>query len=195
MAMLLVLMLIVMVTAAGVFASQSTALEVRSAGFMRQAGQTHYVAETGVVASLEQMRQSCSAYLGVMQRRAQGTMPMSGFAEVPLQYRFFLNDFDSRVAPGAIFAPPTGGGMVARTPGSFGIGLLEPGFVTTVSVMGLTNEPMFGYGIGGGRDLTIPMLAVEMTSNGLTRLQSVTDLNNNARSEEQARVIAQVPCL
>jgi hypothetical protein len=195
MAMLLVLMLIVMVTAAGVFASQSTALEVRSAGFMRQAGQTHYVAETGVVAALDRMRESCAAYLGVMQRRAAGMAPTPGFAEPPLQYAFQLNDFNARVLPGAMFAAPTGGGMVSRQPGSFGIGLLEPGFVTTVTVIGLTNEPMVGYSVGGGRDLTIPMLAIELSSNGRTSLQSVTDLNNNALGEEQARVVAQVPCL
>lgn len=197
MAMLLVLMLIVIVTAAGVFASHSTALEVRSAGFIRQAGQTHYVAETGVVAALDQMRQFCSAYLSVMQRRAAAMATPPGYAEPPLQYAFYLDDFRTRVLGGTgLFAPATGGGgMTPRQPGSFGTGLLQPGFVTTVQVIGRFDRPMFGYSVGGGRDFTIPMLAIELTSNGRTQLQGISDVNNNTVGTEAARVIAQVPCL
>jgi type II secretory pathway component PulK len=49
-AMFVVMMLVVMVSAAGVFVARSSALEIRSSGFVRMAGQTHYVTESGAVA-------------------------------------------------------------------------------------------------------------------------------------------------
>lgn len=97
MAMLLVLMLIILVTAAGVFAAQSTAMEVRSAGFVRQAAQTHYVAESGVVASMDRFSLYCSAYLQQMRVAAASTPAAAGLAEPPLQYTFRPEEFDATV--------------------------------------------------------------------------------------------------
>lgn len=77
MAMMLVMMLIVMVSAAGVFAAKSASLDVRSAGYVRQAAQTEYASETGLMMPIPvEMRLNCTGYLGLMlqqQRTAMGS--------------------------------------------------------------------------------------------------------------------------
>ena len=198
MALLLVLMLIVMVTAAGVFASQSTALEVRSSGYTRQAAQTHYVAETGVVTSLELMGRLCSAYVGEMRRRnlASGAATPVGLAEPPLQYAFYSSDFEAAGSGNTsrLFEAPTTGTGGVRVEGSLGTGALQAGFVTTATVVGQASVPMFGFPGGG----TFEILNIEFSSNGRTQLSNVTttmDPRQTSVGTEGARVIAQIPCL
>lgn len=206
MALLLVLILVVMTTAAGVFASLSTAAEIRSSGFTRQAAQTHYISEAGVTASLDQLKQYCSAYVGLMERTARlGGVPTNGLAENPLRYRFLLTDFVPRsmATPAApvrleqtIYAPgpaETGGTMGVQ--GSLGLGGLRPAFGAEMTVLGRVETPMVGFGVSGGRDISVPMLAIELSSEGRTELVGVTDPRNNAVGNELTRVIALVPCL
>lgn len=196
MAMLLVLMLIVMVSAAGVFAAQSTALEVRSAGYLRQAGQTHYVAESGLVAAIDEMRSNCQGYLGIMRANAATAATPPGLAAPPLSYRFYYDDFTTRVVtPGGLFQPPTSGAGGLRVEGSLGTGLLQPGFVTTVTIIGDSLNPQVGFPAGGSLGPRVQMLTMEFASDGRTQLQGVSDLRNNAVGIESARAIAQVPCL
>lgn len=198
MALLLVLVLIVMVTAAGVFAAQSTAFEIRSSGFFRQAAQTHYVAETGIVASLDEMKSTCAAYLTVMRQRAATAMIPPGLAEAPLTYPFYLDDFNARVIPGAIFSASTPS-MGARTEGSLGATALVPGFHTDVTVLAEQSTPQYGFGVGGGRDFYVPIMAIQFESNGETIIQGTTNravrVGGNVQAQEQARMLAAVPCL
>jgi hypothetical protein len=199
MALLLVLMLIVMVTAADVFASQSTALEVKSSGYTRQAAQTHYVAETGVVTTLELMSRLCTAYVGEMRRRnlAPGAPPPPpGLAEAPLQYAFYSTDFDAAGSGNTsrLFEPASAGMGGLRVEGSLGTGLLTAGFVTTATVVGQASVPMFGFPGGGSFEI----LNIEFSSNGRTQLSNVTtvmDPRQTSVGTEGARVIAQIPCL
>ena len=198
MALLLVLVLIVMVTAAGVFAAQSTAYEIRSSGFFRQAAQTHYVAETGVIASLDEMKSLCAAYLIIMQQRqATATVPV-GLAEAPLRYSFYTDDFNTRLVTGSVFQASTLSGST-RTEGSLGASALVPGFHTDVTVLAQQSTPQYGFGVGGGRDFYVPILAVQFESNGETIIQGTTNrqvnIGGNVLAQEQARMIAAVPCL
>jgi hypothetical protein len=199
MALLLVLVLIVMVTAAGIFAAQSTAFEIRSSGFFRQAAQTHYITESGVVASLDEMKTYCSAYLTVMrQRQSAATMTPPGLAEPPLAYPFYLDDFNSRVLPGSIFAMSTLAGG-ARTEGSLGPTALHPNFRTEATVLAEQSTPQFGFGVGGGRDFYVPKLAIQFESAGETILEGTTNraanVGGNVQAQEQLRMLATVPCL
>jgi len=198
MAMLLVLLLIVMVTAAGVFASQSTASEIRSSGFFRQSAQTHYVAETGIIAPLDEMKTYCSAYVGIMRQRAQGTATPAGLAEPPLTYPFYLDDFNNRVSTGSLFATPANAGG-SSPEGSLGVGALAPGFRSDVTVVAEESRPQFGFSVGGGRDFYVPIMSILFESNAETILRGTTDrsitVGGNVQAQEQARVVANVPCL
>ena len=201
MALMLVLLLIVMVTAAGVFAAQSTAFEIRSSGFLRQASQTHYVAQSGVIASLDEMRTYCSAYVGLMRQQvASGTVMRPAWAaEPPLQWHFELSDFSARYAGGGIFLPATPG-MGGLTPGSLGATALQPGFRTDATILAEVPTPMVGFGVGGGRDFSVPMMAIQYATNGQTSLAGIVNMylptsGGNVTAVEQARMIAQVPCL
>jgi hypothetical protein len=197
MALMLVLLLIVMVTAAGVFAAQSTAFEIRSSGFLRQATQTHYVAQTGVIAALDEMKAYCPAYMQIMRQRQAMTPTPAGLAEPPLTYSFEYDDFTRRFGQ-TIFAPRTPA-MGGFAPGSLGTSALMPGFMTTTTVLAEESRPQVGFGVGGGRDFYVPMMQVEFSSLGRTSLQGVTNFSatrgGNVTAAEQARVTAQVPCL
>lgn len=215
MALLLVMMLVIMTTAAGVFAANATAAEVRSAGYIRQAAQTHYIAETGAIASMDQLKVYCSAYVGLMQQQANALgVPTNGMAENPLRYRFYLADFiprsvsmttpmrfETRIyAPGPAEIPL--GGTLGRQ-GSMGLGSVAPNFAATLTVMGRTEMPMVGFGVSGGRDVSVPMLAIEVSSEGRTELagsslsitREAANFSNFAVGSELTRVLAQVPCL
>src|SRR5690242_15407483 len=109
MAMLLVLMLIVLVSAAGVFASKSASLEVRSSGFARQAAQTHYVAETGLVSSLDELRRDCGKYMPLINNPPVPLPTRPGLIEPERQYRFYLDYLDTLTLPRQIFQPPAPG--------------------------------------------------------------------------------------
>jgi hypothetical protein len=198
MALLLVLVLIVMVTAAGIFAAQSSAFEIRSAGYFRQAAQTHYITETGVITSLDQMKSLCSAYLLVMRQNQATAAPVPGLAEPPLKYSFFLNDFNNLVVPGSLFAASTLG-TGTRTEGSLGETALQPDFRTEVTVLAEQPTPQFGFSVGGGRDFYVPNLAMQFQSNGQTVIQGTTDMRvtvgGNVQAQEQLRMLATVPCL
>ncbi len=198
MALLLVLVLIVLVTAAGIFAAQSTAFEIRSSGFFRQAAQTHYVAESGVTASLDEMKTYCSAYLTVMRQAAVGASVPAGLAEAELKYSFYTDDFNARVTTGSLFAASTLSGG-ARTEGSLGPTALRPGFRTQVTVLAEQSTPQFGFGVGGGRDFYVPKMSLQFESNGETIIEGITNraarVGGNVQAQEQLRMIATVPCL
>lgn len=183
MAMLLVLMLIVLVSAAGVFAAQSAALDVRSSGFFRQAAQTHYVAEAGAVATLDELRRNCLQYKQLMDARALTATLVGSEAEVRHQYAFYLDDF-TRLTTAPLFATPTAG-----TAGSLGPGALSPGFVTTATLLYEVPTTLVGQDVNS----RWPTYVFELASSGTTRLP-VSDTRGNAVGNEETRVLAQVPC-
>ncbi len=199
-----VAMLIVMVSAAGVFAAQSSALEVRTSGFVRQASQTQYVSESGVVAALDRVRTDCRAYQQVIDRQVLMTAPDPRYAEQPRTYRFYIDDFITLTLPGTngLFARPTPGGGGARIEGSFGPGNLIAGFVTAARLAARSTQPLPGYDVGGGRNYSPPILSVEFSSEGITRLQTSTGprardprYGGNTEARLNARVLSQVPCI
>ncbi len=206
MALLLVIILIVMVSAAGVFASQSTALEVRTSGYVRQSAQTHYVSESGVIASLDRMRAECRAYRQVIDQQAAMRVSNPNYAEQLRTYRFYLDDFIPLTLPGAngLFAAPTAGMGGTRVEGSFGTGGLSPGFVTTVRIVGRSTQPLVGFDIGGGRNYSPEIDTLEFSADGLTRLQALASMptvtgnpltGGNTEARLLARVLSQVPCI
>lgn len=200
--MFVVMMLVLMVSAAGIFVAKSSSLEIRTSGFLRQAVQTHFISETGATTVLSRMRTNCSSYF-TSNLRARS---LSGAAECPTVmtsrgtitppcYIFMQTDFDVATTPNTIFQPATGTGS-ARTEGSFGAGGLTPLFRVVVTELGADTSPQVGT------DLSDPSLTVLpsrylIESTGTTELDRTgygDDSNNVARGAEALRAITVIQC-
>lgn len=194
MAMLLVMVLIVMVSAAGVFATKSASLDVRSAGFMRQASQTQYVSEMGLMLPMSEMRRFCSAYLGLMlqQQRAGGAVD-PWLEERRMEWRFGLDDMQRPPAGGGaapiVFRQPTGAGA-GRVPGSFGMGLADAAFDTRVIVLGRVPGTMYGFPVDGRMN----MVAFSFESQGRMMVRGVNDPARTGTGTTPSRAVSVIPC-
>ena len=203
--MFIVMMLVVTVSAAGVFVARSSALEIRSSGFVRMAGQTHYVAESGATAVLAQLRRNCQAYFtpqlrqrallgGVAPEECPRVLTSRGYITQAC-YNFALTDFDVLTTPNTVFRSATGSGT-GRTEGSFGTTFIRPNFTVRVTELGAEVSPQRGM------DLSDPSLAnmptrFRIEANGLTSMDQTTfgaDTTNVARSAESLRVITVIQC-
>lgn len=202
-AMFIVLMLVVMVSAAGVFVAKSSSLEIRSAGYVRQAGQTHYVAESGLTLGITQLRTNCRAYFTERLRRdalAGVTIPgcervstASGFLTLPC-FSFSLNEFNS-VYSVPVFDIPSGSGT-ARLAGSFGRGFVTPAMQVRVTELSADTSPQRGSDMTNPGIMALPM-RYEISSVGMTAMDRTvfgSDTTNAARGEEAARAITVVQC-
>lgn len=95
--MLIVMLVLLMTTATAVFAVHATTFEIRAAGNTRQAMQTHYLAETGLEASLAQVdRMGPPAIITAMY--ASTPPATEDFGEPPMMsdkhgYRMLTDDF------------------------------------------------------------------------------------------------------
>lgn len=195
MAMLLVMLLIVIVSAAGVFAAKSASLDVRSAGYVRQAAQTEYVSETGLMLPIVEMRRSCTGYLGLMlqQQRMMVGAPDAWLEEHRVSWRFGIQDFQrplpGGMAPPPVYRTPTGAGAT-RTPGSFGMGLAEAAFDTRVTSLGRVPATLYGFPV----DSRINMVAFLFESRGRVQLNGVSDPAETGAGTIPSRAVAVVPC-
>jgi Tfp pilus assembly protein PilX len=204
-AMFIVMMLVVMVSAAGVFVARSSALEIRSSGFVRMAGQTHYVAESGAVAALAQMRRACQSYFtaqlrqrallgNITQDECGRVLTSRGYVTQPC-YNFALTDFDAITAPNTVFREATGSGLT-RTEGSFGTTFIRPTSRVRVTELGAEVAPQRGMDVSAHALANMPTrFRIEAT--GLTSMDQTTfgaDSTNVARSSEALRAITVIQC-
>ncbi len=209
-AMFIVMMLIVMVSAAGVVVTRSASLEIRSSGFVRQAGQTHYIAESGATAVVARLRLNCQAYVNDFLRRSAldrdtGT---TGCPEVRVSaseiyrkpcYRFASTDPSILGSGTTIFQAPSGTGA-ARVAGSFGAGYLSPTFGVTVTELYGETAAAPGSDVGGSsfsETIRQSRLMIDVTGTSeLDRSLSAysVDSNNVARGAEALRAISVILC-
>jgi hypothetical protein len=208
--MFVVMMLIVMVSAAGVFVTRSSSLEIRSAGFVRQASQTHYIAESGATAVLARLRISCQSYVNDFLRRSalNGDAWTAGCPEVRVSasevfrkpcYRFTSSD-PSILGSGATIFEAASGVGVARVPGSFGAGYLTPVFSATVTELYGETTPAPGSDVGGStfsETLRQSRLLIDVT--GTSELDRslaayAMDSTHAARGAEAMRAISVIQC-
>ena len=201
-AMFVVMMLLMMVSAAGVFVTRSSSLEIRSSGYVRQSAQTHYVAEAGASAVMTRLRSACAAYFSSNMRVQALTglpgCPMITTSRGPITppcYTFYLTDFDVLTSPQTLFSGASGAGAT-RTAGSFGQGGLSPRFMVRVTELGADTSPQRGTDVS---DPTLAVLPVRLLveSEGTTELDSTlygSDTTNVARGTETLRAITVIPC-
>ena len=109
--MLMVMMVLLMTTATATFAVHSTMVEIRAAGHMRQALQTEYLAEGGLVGSMEYI-DTLGGQVMYTAMRMPGSVRMIGTRLAPEEpmldravYNFRVNMTDFHGSPG-VEAPP-----------------------------------------------------------------------------------------
>lgn len=203
-AMFVVMMLLMMVSAAGVFVTRSSSLEIRSSGYVRQSAQTHYVAEAGASAVMTRLRTACAAYFSSNLRvRALTPGGIPGCPTIttsrgpitPPCYTFYLTDFDVITSPQTLFSGAVGTGT-SRSAGSFGSGGLTPRFQVRVTELGADTSPQRGTDVSDP-SLTVLPVRLLVESEGTTELSSSlygTDSTNIARGTESLRAITVIPC-
>jgi hypothetical protein len=218
--MFLVLMIIVSVSAAGVFVANASSLELRSAGFVRQAGQTHYVTEAGASSALARMRGACRSYFTDYLRRqallsgsststpaelrdcprvTTYVTPPGGGSRVATPvflpcYTFLSRDFTTPMTFGSVFQSASG--TYPRTEGSLGTSGVQPVFRVVVTELGTDVSPTRGADQNQATVTTLPT-RYEIASQGVTELDRASygaDLNNVARGDESLRAIAVLQC-
>lgn len=97
-AMLIVMLVLLMSTAAATFAVHSTTFEIRAAGHMRQALQTEYVAETGLLSTLAMVDQigPQSILYAMEQSTPTNLAPYEpALAAGKRAYRIYMADFNN----------------------------------------------------------------------------------------------------
>jgi hypothetical protein len=169
-AMFVVMLVLLMTTGVAIFAVHTTTAEIRAAGAARQALQTQYVAESGLMAAI--------AYSDVIQpagvdHSLQSSVPggapyMSQFFEPELQagkhnYRLYLSDMTTSAAP-AGFPIETD---AARGP-SLGRTALAPWFIVDINDDHIYTAPIAGHRSDGAGSLQF--MAATYTSRGRTRV-------------------------
>ncbi len=130
------MLLLVMMSAVGVFAAQATAFEVRTAGYVRQAMQTHYVSEAATMQAVEEFGQRPDAYRRFMNDRSKNYYPM-GQAELA-----------KRSPRWDVYPPsdPLGPGVP-----------LTPQFEITLADVFVSRRPIAGAAVAGGTSTDGPV--------------------------------------
>lgn len=150
--MFIVVMVITLLTAIGIFAARSASLVDMAAGYERQASQTQYLTEYGTLAALAQLGSGAAqAYVdqmdvGIDQCRANlGLDPSSR----PGCYKIFKSEIEmvtNQISGEALLEPAIEG----EESGSFGFNAAVVGdFVVELTDKGPTGAPVAGTDIGG----------------------------------------------
>ena len=167
--MILVMLVLILATAAATFAVHSTTLEVRAAGYSRQALQTQYIGETGAVSALDLF--SVVGPTGILyalqQSKAMLTANMNtlygepGFAANKSDYRMKMSDFVTAARPTAPIETN------AANDASLGRSQLQPDFLVDINDNYTYTRP-----IAGARDDgrgTLQYMGATVTSRGRSR--------------------------
>ncbi len=168
--MLIVMLVLLMATAAAVFAVHATTYELSAAGNSRQALQTEYVAETGVVQGIALVDRISPRGLMVAMRNT--TLPavfMARFNEPELapgkqDYRLYFSDVT--ILGGSNWPMETD---ASRGP-SLGRTVFTPDYVVDINDTYTFTGAVAGARVDGGGSLRY--MGATYTSHGLTRISS-----------------------
>lgn len=184
-ALFIVVMVITLLTAIGVFSARAATLTNRSAGYARQAVQTTYVAEYATKTVAADITLRPDDVIGEV-RDPQGvdtcqavqnlTLTAAPTARIPC-YRLFRSELDSRVdtnfAGQMLFSPYVAG--APPTPGSLGVSPLEGNFVVELTEPGRPGKPVAGTDVGGTGGTPFQFVQLTFTATGQT--STVTSSN------------------
>jgi hypothetical protein len=155
-AVFVVVMVLTMLSAIGVFAIRAASMANLSSGYDRQNTQNHYVGEYGLLSAVAELSTTRrSAYVQKMSKGAEICSASKGIVNlgsgVPC-YHLYANDVARTVASNfsgrALFDPPSGIGS-SLLPGSLGPVALDGDFVVEMTDPGPVGLPVAGTDVGG----------------------------------------------
>jgi hypothetical protein len=186
-ALFVVVMVITLLSAVGLFAIRSASLVDIAAGYNRQAVQAHYLTEYGTIVAVTELGSGAgAAYVRQMEqgtddcRMTRGLPPLAPGAKTPC-YKVFMSELARRVDqqfPGNLLLEPALEGT-PPVPGSLGPyspstgAALEGNFVVELTDPGPADRPVAGTDVGGtGQDFRF--VQVVLTTFGQVRPQTAT---------------------
>jgi hypothetical protein len=155
-AIFIVVMVMTMLTAIGIFAIRAASLGAATSGYDRQNTQNHYVGEYGMLTMVSELSTTRrSAYVNEMTAAHDKCWATQNLADpsanvfVPC-YRLYTREIQ-RVLPSghALFDPATGDGGTLVSPGSLGPSALDGDFVVEMTDPGPAGAPVAGSDVGG----------------------------------------------
>jgi hypothetical protein len=203
MTVLIVLLVLGMLTAVGLFAARASQLGVSNAGRIRQASQTHYLSEMGVLTALSEFERDPVVYKNRL-NVAASVRPTPGAKKFPCQLVPYLPN-------NTTFSPPDercirigAGTMKARSgfdvvakhtansagpvPGSLGFGDIAGNYVAEVGDLTEVPMPVAGYHVGSTITSDMRMYRVTVLSMGQV-LPTLPDGNPYSLLDEANRPI------
>lgn len=168
-AIFIVVLVITMLTAIGVYAARSTSLTTGASGHARQMTQTHYLTEYGMTLALA----SLSADLAPTVKRMQEQPDMGCFAMTGAAFgrclRLYPPSLEARLAPGdkLIVAP------APNQPGSLGRAALDPTFSIELTG-GSDTSPAAGFDLSPTSPSPFRFFSITLTGTGHIRATGAT---------------------
>jgi len=175
-AIFIVLMVLTILTAIGVFATQSAGLNQRTSGYSRQSTQTGYVADYAILAGMDEANTAPADYLQKMvsgQDSCVANMYIdAGAGDRPACYRLYAEELQKRLQQAgnnALLFDPDGGSL---GPGPPYVATQQPGSPTADFVAELTDPdeagPVAGADLGGG---TVKLKYAQVTITGMGQVR------------------------
>jgi hypothetical protein len=174
-AVFVVVMVLTMLTAIGVFAMRASSMANLASGYERQNTQNHYVGEYGLLSAVTELSTTKrSAYVQKMGKGTETCAAAKGVTNlgtgVPC-YHLYANDVAKAVTSNfsgrMLFEPASGSGS-ALVPGSLGPVPLDGDFVVEMTDPGPVGLPVAGTDVGGSA-AKFRYLQVTLTSVGQVR--------------------------
>jgi len=185
-AVFIVIMVISLLTAIGIFAARSASLVDTAAGYERQMLQTEYVAQYGTLTTAAELGSgSAKAYVDQMStgeddcRATSKLPPPEAGAPVPC-YKLFMSELAARVNQNStgkvskLFEPAAEDDDGATQPGSLGGTPLDGNFVVEMTDPGPVEKPIPGEAAGGSPRF---LNYLKVTLSGYGQVRSATGDN------------------
>lgn len=171
-----VLLVIAMLSAVGVFASRSASLATAQSGYFRQSVQTHYVTELAVLTTMAALESDTPGYVAEMERHAEElTDPADPAAEGAITdwrkcrtfgenqrcYKFGLEGIETRL--GATLLQPKPDASPLGEPGSLGRANVEARFMVEATELAQVVAPIAGQ---RATDAPVTFYSVTLSATG-----------------------------
>jgi hypothetical protein len=190
-----VLLVIAMLSAVGVFATRSASLAVAQSGYFRQSVQTHYITEYALLATMAALETDTPGYVAEMEAHdldEQGTVAgwrsCRTYGENQRCYKFAKEGIETRL-PGTntlLADRPVTATDALDTPGSLGRAAVEANFVVEATELAQVVGPIVGQ---RATDMPVTFYALTLSSIGQVGPKSAdTTFVSAATSVETARV-------
>lgn len=192
-----VLLVIAMLSAVGVFATRSASLAIAQSGYFRQSVQTHYVTEYAVLATLAALETDTPGYINEMEAHDTALTESGTFSdwracrtagENQRCYKFAKSGIETRL-PGTntlLADRPTSAAPLA-TPGSLGRSAVQANFMVEATELAQVVGPIAGQ---RATDMPVTFYAVTLSAIGQVGPPTSADPDfvSAATSLETARV-------